>query len=316
MSSLAGEAGKLVRILRREGFLDGARAVRRFVTGAVGEAVYLPYLAWRYEDPVVPRTVYGNTMYLDRTDPGISRTLLTKGVHEYKSTQLFRQEIDPGDVHVDVGANVGYYALQAASLAGDSGQVLAVEPVAENVDLLERSVRANGYRNVSVHNVALSDESRSAAMTLTDTSNKGTLLDASTEDVSEYKESELATKAEGTTEVPTTTLDELLSRVGVGAPDVIRMDIEGYEHRAIDGMTETLSGTDAPSVLFVELHPTFFDDPDATIGETVRTILDHGYDPELLVDRHVVERGFDRETFPDHVGSIDDWCPQVLFRKP
>src|SRR5437879_3937805 len=66
----------------------------------------------------------------------------------------------PGDVFVDVGANIGLFTLVAALRVGSTGRVFAFEPTSETFERLVANVRLNKFTNVSPHRVALSDENR------------------------------------------------------------------------------------------------------------------------------------------------------------
>src|SRR5579864_6863528 len=71
-----------------------------------------------------------------------------------------------GDWVVDVGANVGHYTCFMSKRVGDSGRVLAFEPVPMSFALLAANVRAAGARNVTLFNVALSSTASTASMTV------------------------------------------------------------------------------------------------------------------------------------------------------
>ena len=65
--------------------------------------------------------IIGNKMYLDLADEGISRELMLDGIREYLNIADVKGELKKGDVVVDIGANIGYYALLEAQLVGDEG---------------------------------------------------------------------------------------------------------------------------------------------------------------------------------------------------
>ena len=69
-----------------------------------------------------------------------------------------RQVLGAGGTFVDAGANIGWFSLLGASLVGPTGHVVAIEPNPLNVALLRQSARDNGFDNVDVMVVALSDE--------------------------------------------------------------------------------------------------------------------------------------------------------------
>lgn len=79
-------------------------------------------------------------------------TLLTKE----EGTIRWLQNLRPGDVFYDIGANIGCYTLYAARLVGPSGKVYAFEPHVGNAHKLMMNVEANGFRDrVTVVTVAL-----------------------------------------------------------------------------------------------------------------------------------------------------------------
>jgi FkbM family methyltransferase len=104
-----------------------------------------------------PYDVMGSKMVLDARDTTIT-PWLKQGIWEPLETKLFEGEIGPGDIVVDVGANVGYYTLLAARSVGPTGKVYAFEPDPEAFALLEENVRLNGLTNVVTIRKALASE--------------------------------------------------------------------------------------------------------------------------------------------------------------
>ncbi|MES3001691.1 MAG: FkbM family methyltransferase [Pseudomonadota bacterium] len=84
-------------------------------------------------------------------------------------SSVMRGIVGPGDWVIDVGANVGVMTLRAASLVGPAGQVFAFEPVQQLCDLMRRSILDNGFGNVTVLQVALSDHAGTGTMEVPDT---------------------------------------------------------------------------------------------------------------------------------------------------
>ena len=63
--------------------------------------------------------------------------------------------IKPGDIIVDVGANIGVFSVIASKLVGSRGRVVAIEPNSETVKRLERNVALNRLNNVTVYHAAV-----------------------------------------------------------------------------------------------------------------------------------------------------------------
>ncbi|MBV9812943.1 MAG: FkbM family methyltransferase, partial [Acetobacteraceae bacterium] len=70
--------------------------------------------------------------------------------YERDVTAVIRRLLRPGMGVIDVGANIGYFTMLAASLVGSTGYVIAIEPNPDNAKLLEASRRANGFSHVTV----------------------------------------------------------------------------------------------------------------------------------------------------------------------
>lgn len=68
------------------------------------------------------------------------------------------QWISPGDWVLDVGANIGHYTSRLSTLVGESGRVIAFEPVPHTFDVLSTNVLSFKHRNVSLINTAVTDD--------------------------------------------------------------------------------------------------------------------------------------------------------------
>lgn len=185
---------------------------------------------------LVQRTVQGSVMFLDPCDAGVSRDLFLEGVREPVATQIMKKILRPGMKVVDIGANIGYYALLEARLVGERGKVYAIEPFSQNINLLGRSIKANGYKNIETFRRAIGDYNGLTKLCVTDGWNTCFIGDGD--------------MLFPTEEVEILTLDNFLK--DKQQPDLARMDVEGYEDKIIDGMHNTLEIDNL--WLFIELH--------------------------------------------------------------
>jgi FkbM family methyltransferase len=210
--------------------------------------------------------VHGHVVTVLPGDKGISRELSIYQTHEPLATRLLQQFLKPGMNVVDIGGNLGYYALLEAHTVGDTGRVIAIEPVAVNFDQLSKNVEANGYRNILLHNVAIGASNGTAPMYLSEKSNWHSLHRTA------------RTTREITVRV--STLDALLAQHQLPSVDLIRMDLEGYEVEVIQGMAETVENY-SPRLL-VELHPHVVG-AEAML-EYLRQLEAYGYELDWAVD--------------------------------
>ncbi len=158
---------------------------------------------------------------------------------------FLRERVRPGDVCVDVGANVGVYVLQFAHWSAPAGRVVAFEPNPGARAVLEKHVRFNGLTGrVNVVPAAVSRSAGSA-----------TLYAEGAEGMSRLGEpnSRIAARVREVT-VATVTLDEYCAAEGL-KPDWLFIDIEGFEAAALEGARELIESRRGRMGIVVEMHP-------------------------------------------------------------
>ena len=211
----------------------------------------------------VRRRIYDYEMWLDTTDRGISRTLILFGQRELEHRRMLQLILKPGMTVFDIGANIGYYVLMENRLMGGTGKILAIEPSHQNAELLQRNLQLNDARNVTVLEAAVSDEPGTRDFFLAEESNLNTFHPAP------QRKGALRTVA-----VKTTTLTSLAKEHG--APDLIRMDVEGHEVEILDAaLPEIEAGRMAPMVIF-EVHRRRYS-PTHDFEQTLARLFAAGY---------------------------------------
>lgn len=167
---------------------------------------------------------------------------LEKGSVEPTTTSLFRRAVQPGMVVVDVGAFLGQYSLLAARQVGDAGKVFAFEPDPRNFPFLLKNVQRNGFADrIRTVPQAVSDRAGEVSFYLDPQVGSGSSL-------------VFQRRRDAVTEiVRTVSLDEFLG--DSITPDLIKLDIEGGEIRALEGMAETVRRAGTRLTMFVECFP-------------------------------------------------------------
>ncbi len=182
--------------------------------------------------------VQGLRLYLNPNDLGLSTELAFERVHEPLLTETLQSVLRPGMTVVDVGANLGYFALLAAKAVGPQGKVIALEPFPASYTLLERNVKANNLTNVVTVRVAAGERDEYRVFYCYDQANWNS-----------FRTGRL--KPTGELLVKVCQLDRLLeaeSRV-----DLIRMDVEGAELEVLRGSLGILEKH--RPMLAMEVHP-------------------------------------------------------------
>jgi len=213
----------------------------------------------------VTSPVLDSHMVLDTHDAGLSRDLLVDGIREPDSASVIKGLIRPGQTVIDVGANIGYYALLESRLVGENGRVIAIEPVRDNTRLLEKSIALNGYRNIRVLDMAVGDRIGTAKMQVGRQRNLSRVVTGANSSI----------ETTGEIVVIMYSLDDLKIY-----PDVIRMDVEGYEYEIIKGMKGILA-SGKPLTLCIELHPSIMGVEKT--AELLRTLKEAGMEVSAAV---------------------------------
>ncbi|MCJ2134409.1 FkbM family methyltransferase [Methylobacterium sp. J-026] len=104
----------------------------------------------------ITRTRYGFKIYTNTTD-FIQRAVFNFGVWEPDVSAAISKMLKPGDLFVDVGANIGYYTLLASKIVGRTGEVISIEAHPNIFRLLNKNVELNSVDNVTTINIAVSD---------------------------------------------------------------------------------------------------------------------------------------------------------------
>jgi FkbM family methyltransferase len=164
----------------------------------------------------VVRTYFGATFECDVRDM-IQATIIHFGAWEPRVSLELESLIEPGDVVVDVGANIGYYSLLFADRAGAEGGVVAVEALPKLAAVVEANAVRNGMHNVRVVNVAASDRPGELTLHQAPSTNIGMTTTRSDRGFP------------ATTTVRALPLTEILTDDEIQRTTLIKIDIEGGE---------------------------------------------------------------------------------------
>jgi FkbM family methyltransferase len=164
-------------------------------------------------------------LYIDADDTDVGPNIVV-GVYEPHVQAIFRRFLGPGMAALDIGANIGVLTMLAAKLVGPTGKVLAIEPNAKNVRLIEASRRRNGYSHVEIHCVAAAE--KAGILVLHQSGSNGMVAPAA-EDLDALLRSSI---------VPAVRLDSIVpADLPVG---FVKVHVERYEFKALQGLERTL----------------------------------------------------------------------------
>lgn len=248
-------------------------------TGKSLDAVVASYLnslefAQRQEKLTVKRdvsriqqvSVAGLRMFVDPEDLDLGLPLM-HGEYEPHVTRIFKDHVQAGMGVLDIGANIGYYSMIAASLVSDTGVVYAVEPNTNNVKFIELSKRENDFKNIKIINSAAGEDFD--ILSLNSSYSNGTTAHLSANQQTLMK----------STVVACMPLDNLIP--AERKIDLIKIDIEGFEYRALLGAKRLLSNWHP--IIISEFSPDFMPLTGGNDGPTyLRFLFDLGYTASVI----------------------------------
>ncbi len=239
------------------------------------------------------RTVLGSKMELWPEKEGLDRDLLLDGIREPVATGHILSILKEDDVVLEVGANIGYYALMEASRCR---KIYAIEPHPENVERLKRNIELNGYDNIEVQHAGFAEKDGKLKLYTSELSNWHTAKEnpGSPTDFVEVDCYKIDSFAE-THETPT----------------FIKMDVEGYELEVLRGATETLKKI---RHLFIELHGSLLKEDE--IREVLDNIAASGLKPSLVLQYDRPGMSLIREPeFLDDIRKGDRGTFELFFER-
>jgi FkbM family methyltransferase len=210
------------------------------------------------------------------------------------ATGTIMRMLRPDDVVLEVGANIGYYALLEARLCR---RIYAVEPHPDNFRRLNENVALNGYDNIETFNLAFGATAGSIPMRCSELSNWHSCRDAAPGD-------------DGTIAVTCTRIDDFVA--GRPAPSFVKMDVEGFELEVLKGAEQALA---AVRCVFLELHGDILSR--AEIREVIDRLRAAGLAASLIVQYD--RPGLSRLCPNEHIARIhagDRGTYELFFTRP
>jgi len=191
------------------------------------------------------------------------KRILRDGTYEKEMTAALRSLLSKNAVFVDIGANEGWFSLEAARLAGPKGKVLACEPQERLWPVILKNVALNGLSNVQLIPCAVADRHGDGVINLYPSTNTGSSHIGGTTRRWE--------KTQATKLLP---LYSILDGIGQTV-DLIKIDVEGYEMEVLRSAGAHLGSSIRK--LVVEVHPGPLKNLGSSAEEVGQYLWDHGY---------------------------------------
>jgi FkbM family methyltransferase len=196
--------------------------------------------------PPLDVELWGLRLRLGRRDSvSESRMLFTPCLFDPVERAAIQERLQPGGVFLDVGANVGGYSFWVYSRFGTDVRILSIEPDPELCERIAFNAATNEAKTLRLLRVALSDREGSGVLRI-GTRNRG----------ENRLEDDVSSADESSPTVPLKTLAQLAKEEGVERIDVLKIDIEGMEHRVLRHFFDHAPRILHPRAILVEDHDT------------------------------------------------------------
>jgi FkbM family methyltransferase len=242
--------------------LDRALAAYSYLPHHPGQGLIVDRILPRLEPPLNglrSRTRYGVRFECDLADK-VTREIYYYGFN-CRDCRVLSRLVRPGQVVLDIGANIGYFSLLFAKWVGAAGAVHAFEPFPETVLRLKRNLELNACLNsiVRIHELAISDAVGSLSMAVPDQGNSGCNY----------------LRTDGSRTIEVTTLDAFVQQERLSRVDLIKIDIEGSEVALLEGARETIERF--RPVFMIEVNPSALQRFSKTSADLIGLLGKHRY---------------------------------------
>lgn len=252
------------------------------------------YALKRLSPEYTATTYFGAYVRCDLNDL-IQRTIYHFGLWEPNNSAVVESILKPGDVFVDVGANVGYYSLLASRLVGRSGRVIAIEASPSIFAQFSSNLLLNNVKNVVPINVAASDVASKLNVYRAPRTNQGR---TSTAPESGYP-------LEAT--VDAVPLDELISPEDRARTKLVKVDVEGAELPILQRLLATLDKFGPNLHVIAEMS--------GDNAEAFRGFLDRDYQAFAIENRYDIDWYLSwKRAAPRRIHDLPEEQTDVLFR--
>ncbi len=215
---------------------------RAMPSGAIGKrlALWLRKLVKGAMGRPIDTEVFGLRMRLDGQRNIAERRLLIQPQHfDPQERAALAEVLRPGDVAVDVGANVGAYSLFMARYVGTEGRVLACEPQPQVLERLRVNVQLNPELPIEIIAKAVGAHAGTVEFQLgTGNQGEGRIAEAGAHD--------------GVVTVPIAPLAQLLDERGIAAVRALKIDVEGAEPSVLVPFFEMAPRAQWPQLIVME----------------------------------------------------------------
>ncbi len=210
--------------------------------------------------------IYDYKMLIPMQYDGIGRALYVFRSRELDHKWMLDNELSSGNVVLDLGANIGYYAIMEARKIGGTGKIYAIEPDPRNIELLQKNINLNEINNIfEFEQGAISNKDQKAEFILSSKTNLSSF--------------DLQRSKNNPNSITVQTYDLGTYLKNKKRVDLIRMDIEGHEIEVFDSLIKFSKNfkNHLPKKIIFETHFGIYKKKKEQVKEVFNKIFDIGY---------------------------------------
>jgi FkbM family methyltransferase len=208
--------------------------------GTVGNSLWIRKIAGESDDIVWAKLRNGKYVRASLGDFN-GRCVFYTGDCDRKITWLCQKLVRPGDVVLDIGANIGLVTFTLASIVGETGYVHAFEPNPQMQRFITEALEYNRVTNVMLHPFALGAEDATLEMRIPiDHSGAASLIKKFKQNVTNIS-------------VPVKPLSSVLREIESQKIRFVKIDVEGFEPQVLQGAYDAFYNN-PPDIILIELR--------------------------------------------------------------
>jgi hypothetical protein len=212
--------------------------------------------------------VQGIKLWVDPAS-NFGKRVLREGNYEAELTSAFKVLLEEGQTFVDIGGNEGWFSMLAAKLVGPDGLVLTCEPQERLWPVILKNAALNGFTNVQLLPFAVAEQRGKGFINLYPSLNTGS------SNINSRKR-----RWETRQAIELVPLSEVLDPLGGMPVDLLKVDVEGFEHQVLLSAGRHLGTTIRQ--LVVELHPAQLDELGSSEQQVRDLIGARGYAQRMV----------------------------------
>jgi FkbM family methyltransferase len=261
------------------------------------------------ETEIVTKLFSGLKMFINPKDLSVGIHIALDNSWEWLITKAWLSLVERDSVVLDIGANFGYFgALAAQKTDKKKSKVVFFEANPSLTPYINKTLSLNWLNEQAVvENLAVADKAGEVTLhVLKDYIGSSSLHSNKRVDTYMHNKMKLETAVE--VKVKATTIDDYCKKNAIDAVDLIKMDIEGYEEKAYQGMREIVKASPNAS-LFIEFTKDGYEKPKQFYEQMLKD-----FGNVYLIDGHGRFEKPQNTSYESVIGDVDDWVMPVFSK--